>query len=94
MISLFRFYEVVRIASDNHRYKQINGLSGYISGMAQNDDGNWIYAVFIFETERVWSLAEPDLVSNGTFVKKEDFETEERVNITVNPRTGEGMVKK
>lgn len=89
---LFQFYEVVKVVSENSTLREINGMTGTILGMAQNDNGEWGYGVQILETNENWDISESDLVATGKHMKREDFYDGTSVKVTVDPETGEGDV--
>ena len=89
----FKFYEVVEIASKRKQLAQINGLSGAVLGMEKNCDGDWFYAISIFETQEGWDVMEKELNSTGKMMKREDFYSEESVTVEVDLVSGEGKIK-
>jgi len=94
MSARLSFYEVVQIKSDRTALSEINGLSGAILGMAQNDDGDWVYAVHIFDTEDSWDIREVELAPTGKVMSRSDFYDEDDVvQIEVDPDSREGKLK-
>ena len=87
---LFQYYEVVKVVSENSTLREINGMTGAILGMAQNDNGEWSYGVQILETNENWDIRESDLVATGKLMKRGDFYDDSSVKVVVDPETGEG----
>ncbi len=92
MKNKFTFYEVVVINSQEKKHKKINAKEGVIMGMAQNDDGEWGYAVNVQDDG--WDINEKYLESTGKVLKREDFYNEiDKVTVIVN-KDGKGEIKK
>ena len=93
MSAKFSFYEVVEVKSDRSILNEIEGLSGVILGMVKNDDGDWVYAVHIFDTDESWDVRESELISTGKKMAREDFYDGDSISVEVDPETGEGKPK-
>lgn len=93
MSAKYSFYEVVNIKPERPSLSKIEGLSGTILGMAQNENGGWIYAVHIFDTDDSWDIREAEIVTTGKFMKREDFYSGESLIIDVDGKSGEGKLK-
>ncbi|WP_044617282.1 Imm31 family immunity protein [Gynuella sunshinyii] len=52
---LYKYYEVVKLVSSKPSLAEINGEESAILGMAQNDVGQWCYAVHILDSEEGWT---------------------------------------
>ena len=64
----YNFGEIVRVLKQREPVKRnVANLEGYISGRAQNDNGFWSYAVFLYELEHNWSFDEDMLETTGKF---------------------------
>ncbi|MBI3560324.1 MAG: immunity protein 31 [Gammaproteobacteria bacterium] len=90
----YDFYDVVNIATSCPKLDGINGLQGAIVGAAENDAGEWVYSVYIFESEECWEVMEAELSSTGKKMAREDFYDGESIKVIVDPVTGEGKRKK
>ena len=73
MDAKYRFYEVVQIADNCDRLKQLAGLEGAVMGMAQDEDGSWGYAVFIYQLGESWHVLEAELQPTGRMDRRESF---------------------
>jgi hypothetical protein len=94
MSAKFSFYEVVEVRPERPALNEIAGLTGAILGMVENDDGNWVYAVHILDTDESWDIRESELVSTGKVMSRSDFYDEnDSVGVEVDPITGEGKLK-
>ena len=93
MNSKFSFYEVVQIKAGRPALQAIDGATGAVLGMAQNDDGSWVYSVHILDQEESWSVNESELLATGRFMKREDFYGGEALFVEVDAETGEGRAK-
>jgi len=62
-VSRFAFFEVVRVASDDPDFAEINGLEGYVAAKGDFDDLE--VAVYFYAIERVWEVPERFLTSLG-----------------------------
>ncbi|MFP3943069.1 MAG: Imm31 family immunity protein [Alphaproteobacteria bacterium] len=89
----FDFYEVVTVCSQNSELTEINGMSGVVLGMEQEDDGSWHYAVDIPELEDGWSIGESDLIPTGKRMKREDLYSDALIRVEVARDTGVGRPK-
>jgi hypothetical protein len=81
------------VESERPMLSEISGLSGAILGMAENDDGDWVYAVHILDTDESWDVRESELTATGGFMKREDFYEGDSVRVEVDPESGEGSLK-
>jgi Immunity protein 31 len=87
----YQFYEVVRI-SKQVKHQHLVGLEGAVLGMSQNEQGQWGYAVTLYETGQCWDLSEEDLEPTGRMDKRETFYDGTSIIVTVDPQTGEGRI--
>ena len=71
--SKFDFYEKVRVVSISPSKAQIVGEIGAILGKANNEHGEWSYAVHIYRDKISWQCTENELESTGEFDKRESF---------------------
>src|SRR5262245_60778396 len=71
--SKYDFYEKVHVATSNPDAQEVNGELAAVLGKAQNDIGQWCYAVFIYSTRECWSLREEELLATGEFDRRETF---------------------
>ena len=94
MEALYKFYEVVKIVSGRPNLAEINGEEAAILGMAENDDGQWCYAVHILGSEEGWDIMESELQPTGCMMSREDFYDGDSVTVEVDLLTGEGKFKK
>lgn len=69
----FGFYEKVRISTTAPNGQELNGKLGAVLGRAQDEAGEWFYAVYIYQTEMVWNFPEPELLSTGEFDVESNF---------------------
>ena len=86
-------YDKVRVSSELPAHTSINGAEGAVAGVAIGDNGEHFYAVFIYKTERVWSVSEKYLVPTGSKDKMETFFDGTRIRVEVDPETGKGSIK-
>ncbi|MFQ3245975.1 MAG: hypothetical protein ACI9SP_002624 [Arenicella sp.] len=91
--AIYDFYEVVKVVTSRSELTEINGSEGAVLGMAQNDHGDWLYAVHILGSDEGWDVMENELVSTGKMMSREDFYDGESVVVEVDPITGEGKLK-
>jgi hypothetical protein len=64
----FNFREIVRIIKQDGPVKRdVVGLEGRISGRAQDENGDWSYAVFLYQLDENWMFDEDMLQTMGTF---------------------------
>jgi len=93
----FNFYERVKIAMPltiKKKKRGLQGALGTIMGKAQNEDGTYWYVVSIDKDDcKLWSCAEIELESLGTFAKREDYYSGESVRVGVT-KEGEGYIIK
>ena len=88
----YEFYEVVRIEPKEHNLEHLRGQEGAILGMAEDDHGNWSYAVHLYGPREVWNLAEPNLVPTGRMDSRENFYDSASIHVEVDPQTNEGKI--
>lgn len=93
MTAMFSYYEVVQVKTDRPALRSVDGCSGAILGMAQNDAGAWMYSVHILGQEEVWSLRESELAATGRFMRREDFYQGNKISVEVDEGTREGRIK-
>ena len=93
MRALYKFYEVVKIVSNRPALSEINGLEAAVLGMAENDDGNWCYAVHLLDSGEGWDVMENELVSTDRIMSRADFYDGDSVTVGVDPLTGIGELK-
>ena len=89
-MSKFKYYEIVRIVSNDVDLSEIKESTGIILGMAQDDDGVWGYTVGF--DEEAWDLDEDELESTGKFSDRSAIYSGETIRVTVNEK-GEGKIK-
>jgi hypothetical protein len=78
----FDFYEKVVIRTTKIAKAKVNGRMGAILGKAQSDEGQWLYAVQVYDLERVWCLNENELVPTGERDRRETFFTGESIRVS------------
>lgn len=78
----FDFYEMVRIFPAEPRESEINGELGAIVGRAQDDDGIWSYAVYIYRDKECWSVDEADIHSTGEFDSPDSFKSGTSIRVS------------
>jgi len=93
MQALYKFYEVVTIASNKPSLKEINGQEAAVMGMAENDNGQWCYAVNILDSDDGWDVMESDLQPTGRMMSREDFYDGELVKVEVDSRQVRVLLK-
>ncbi|MEY2196803.1 hypothetical protein AB7942_29435 [Neobacillus sp. BF23-41] len=71
----FEYNEIVEIVnSSNPKLKEAINKKGYIAGDAFDENtGKWIYAVFIFDNEIVYSCDEDNLKSTGEYFQEDEY---------------------
>jgi hypothetical protein len=69
----FKFYEKVKIISTLPNKQKVAGEIAAVLGKAQNDNGEWSYAVSVYRDNRCWSMNEEELGFTGEFDKRENF---------------------
>lgn len=87
----FQFYGKVRVASNNPELAEIGGEIGAILGIAENDDGSFGYAVFIYRDEICLNIAEDDLEATGEFDRRETFYDDSSIRVRVD-ELGQGWI--
>lgn len=99
MKNKFDFYEVVKINTVENNLKKANGKDGVVMGMAQDENGEWNYAVRIYfgsfadlEDSDGWSIDEQYLQPTGKFMKREDFYDGSTAKVVVDEK-GHGHLK-
>ena len=93
MTAKFSFYEVVEILPGRPAIAPVIGQRGAILGMAQCDDGRWVYAVQMLESGEGWDVEESELASTGVMMTREDFYEGDSISVEVDAETGEGRTK-
>ena len=93
MRPLYKFYEVVKVVSNRTDLVEINGFEAFVLGMAENNTGDWCYAVHMLESDEGWDVMENELVSTGKMMSREDFYDGDSVTVVVDSFAGEGKVK-
>jgi hypothetical protein len=63
-----------------------------VLGRAQDESGNWGYAVFIYAANEVWNFREDELEPTGKMDKRENFYDGSSIGVRVDPDTGEGYL--
>ena len=69
----FQFYEIVYVSSPKPELTEVYGQTGAILGMAEDDQGQFYYGVFIAREEMCWSIAEQDLKTTGIIAEHSAF---------------------
>lgn len=90
----FTFYEVVDVVSGRQVVAPVVGHRGAVLGMAQCDDGRWVYAIHLLESGEGWDMEESELVSTGIFMTREDFYEGDSISVEVDTDSGEGWLKR
>jgi hypothetical protein len=94
MSSQFEFYEIVKVKETAFTIKNgLNRLKGAILGMAEDENGNWGYAIHIYNLEEVWDLPQECLESTGEFTSREEFYDGSSIHVKVDAKTGEGKIE-
>jgi len=78
----FKFYEEVRITPLKPEMSSVEGETGVIFGVSEQE-GSWSYAVFILRLSEVWGLDEAEIESTGVCYSREDFYSGESIRIGV-----------
>jgi hypothetical protein len=81
--SKFDFYEEVKITSTLPSKQEVSGEVSAVLGKAQNDNGDWSYAVWVYRDSICWSMDEHELESTGEFDKEETFYSGNSVRVRV-----------
>lgn len=89
--SKFEFYERVKILSAHPNLEEVSGEISAVLGKAENEEGKFSYAVFVYRDEKCWSVREEDLESTGEFDKRETFFSGEKIKIRVDEK-GRGSI--
>lgn len=93
MKSKFNYYEIVNVKEIAFTINNgLNGLKGVVLGMAEDEKGNWGYAIHIYSMEEVWDLPEEYLESSGQFTSREEFYDGSNIEMKVDGKTGEGKI--
>lgn len=93
MKAIYKFYEVVKVVSNNSALSEINDHEAAVLGMVENDNGKWCYSVHLLDSGESWDVMENDLKSTGRMMLREDFYDGDSVTVGVDPLTGEGNIK-
>ncbi len=91
MAAVFQFYEIVKV-SYKCEIPELVGLEGTVLGMAQNDQGEWGYAISIHDLDECWDLMEEELESTGRMNRRENFYDGTHIRARVDLETGEGKI--
>ena len=83
----FQFYEVVWVNTNLNMNKP-----GVILGMAQNENGEWSYAVNLPDFKETWSVQEKDIESTGTIMQASDFYDGTKMVVFVD-KEGKGSIE-
>jgi hypothetical protein len=76
---LFSFFEIVQIVSTKDSLADIDRKFGVVLGMSKNENGEWGYAVDVYEdiacTDRIdgWDIDEAHLVKTGRTMNPDDI---------------------
>lgn len=92
-IPKYSFDQIVKVISSKYKDQQCLNATGYIAGMALDDDNLWTYGVYLFDIEEVWSFDEKDLESEGKFLPKDSYYKYDYGSIRVSVNNGAGEVK-
>lgn len=87
----FEFYEIVRVGGRDCPPPLV-GMQGAIVGRSQAEDGQWFYSVSFDELDKSWFLSESTLEATGIYRKRSDYYSGERLQVLVDPKTGEGKI--
>lgn len=77
--SPFGWYERVRVVTRNPALRAINGRLAAVVGRSRSERGRrlWFYAIHVYEpgdeTTTTWCCYETELVSTGTFDRRESL---------------------
>lgn len=71
----FKFYEIIRVKTNQIEKSAINGLSGVVTGYSKSefDDVEDGYAVLVIKDEIVWQLSESEMISMGKNITEEEY---------------------
>lgn len=89
----YSFDEIVKIINSKYQYQQGLNSTGYIAGMALDDDNVWTYGVYLFDFEEVWGFDEEDLQSEGKFLSEDSDYKRDFGSIRVSVHNGVGEAK-
>jgi hypothetical protein len=89
--SPFKFFEIVLL--NKTQDTRIFGLEGVVLGMAQGEDGQWSYAVHIYQNRTTYSCMADEMEATGRFDKYENFYDGSSIHVKVDPKTGEGSIE-
>lgn len=91
-MSKFDFYEIVRIVTENEKYKDINGKLATVKGKAKNEESDeWVYGVIVSGSdEMIRRVYEKDLQYTG--MKAIPEPSAGKIKIQVDPDTGEAKI--
>jgi hypothetical protein len=89
----YTFDEIVKVINSKYQYQQGLNATGYIAGMALDDDNVWTYGVYLFDFEEVWGFDEEDLQSEGNFLAEDSDYKRDFGSIRVSVNNGAGEVK-
>jgi Immunity protein 31 len=71
--SKFDFYEKVIVETKDPEKARIRGKLGAVLGKSTGDNGNWFYAVSIYEEGITYFLSENEIISTGELDERETF---------------------
>jgi hypothetical protein len=63
----FEFGEKIKIISTQPTTRDVLGQIGAVVGKAQDENGRWSYAVWVYRDEICWSMNEEELETTGEF---------------------------
>jgi hypothetical protein len=86
----YSFYEIVRVARHEAPLKHLSGLEGMVLGRGRDEQGEWYYAVHLYDRNEVRSFCEAELEATGNLGKRESLYDGSSVKVAVDPATGEG----
>jgi hypothetical protein len=75
--TMFEFYEKVRVVAPSPKLQHLAGAMGAILGRAQNEVGEWVYAVHIYGYRHAYSFRHEELESLGTFAERSELYPED-----------------
>lgn len=88
MAAKFEFLEVVTASVDRVEITEVDGMEGTILGMAENDDGEWGYAVHFDAMGITYYLMEDEMLHTGKYRKQEEFYDGSAARVRVGPHHG------
>jgi hypothetical protein len=85
---LFNFFDVVQIVDTSGELSKVDRKFGVVLGMSQADDGQWGYAVDVYEdgncTVRIdgWDISQDNLVATGRRVSEDHIYGSETIRVS------------